>query len=178
MFKKQTLLAGVLVLAVFSLGAVASEEKANAASCFVTPGAHALPEEWSHPSGFKFWLPDNWKVKEEDGVLIASGADSEIFFFVPKNSRSLDRALDEIDEELSAWMKNIKYDKPTTSNEGGIAEVFISGTGKDRETGEEVEFDLGIYEKKGKLMMVFGATSAENFDRYDKVFRKVVDSIK
>ena len=140
--------------------------------------ATAHLDEWTHPSGFKFWLPDNWKTKEEDGMLVAEGGGAAVIFHVPKNARDMDRALDEVDEELSGWLKNVKFDKPTVSNENGIAEVFITGTGKDRETGADMEFDLGIYEKKGKILMVFGCTSAENFDKYDKTFIKILDSIR
>ena len=41
-----------------------------------------------------------------------------------------------------------------------------------------MEFDLGIYHKKGKLLMVFGGTTAENFDKYDKTFTKILHSIR
>lgn len=143
-------------------------------------GDHPPLDEWSHPAGFKFWLPDNWKVVGDGDTLTVEGQGGKVLlvFFVPKNVRSMERALDEIDEELAAWMKNIKFDKPSTSSEGGISEVFISGTGQDREDGTELEFDLGIYEKKGKYLIVFGATPAENFDHYDATFRKILDSIR
>lgn len=150
----------------------------TAAFSVATNSVAAHRDEWSHPAGFKFWLPDNWKTKEEDGMLVAEGGGAAVIFLVPKNSRDMDRAIDEVDEELSGWMKNIKFDKPTVANKDGLAEVFITGTGKDRETGEDMEFDLGIYEKKGKILMVFGCTSAENFDKYDKTFVKILDSIR
>ena len=176
--KKQHLFAGILVLASVLFGSVAIEQKAAAATLVAAPVSSTVPDEWSHPSGFKFWLPDNWKTKEDGDMLTAIGPDSEIYFFVPKNVKTFDSALDEVEEELGAWLKGIKYDKPTASKVGGITEAFISGTGKDHKTGEDMEFGLGIYEKKGKVLMVFGATTAENFDRFSKVFKKVVDSIK
>ena len=165
------------LLLLLTLSVISSNHSISAASPKAVVGGTAL-EEWSHPSGFKFWLPDNWKTKEEGETLVAEGPGVAVIFIVPKNARSLDRALDEVEEELSGWLKNIKYDEPTASNEGGIAEVFITGTGKDRESGEDMEFDLGIYEKKGKTLMVFGCTTAENFDKYDKTFIKILDSIR
>jgi hypothetical protein len=143
---------------------------------------HSAPaaEEWEHPAGFRFWLPDNWKAEGDDDTLTVEGQDGQVFiaFFVPKNVRSMGRAVEDIDEELSAWLKDIRFDKPSTSSEGGVNELFISGTGKDREDGTEMEFDLGFYEKKGKFLVVFGVTTAENFDRYHPTFKKILDSIK
>jgi hypothetical protein len=144
-------------------------------------GSNALAtcaEEWSHPSGFKFWLPDNWKTKSEGDLLSSEGQGVAAFFFVPKNSRSLDRTLDDLDKELSGWLKDIKLDKPLTSNVNGIAEIYITGTGKDREDGDDVEFDVGIYEKKGKLLVFLGVTSADDFDKHHPTFQKIIDSIR
>lgn len=143
-------------------------------------GASVAIEEWSHPAGWKFWLPDNWKVNEDGNHLIATDKAEEVYveFFVPKNIRQLDRALDELDEEMAARLKDIKYDSPPTSSEDGVDEIFITGHAIDRADGEEIEFDLGIYEKEGRLLIVFGATSAENFDRYDRQFRRILDSIR
>jgi hypothetical protein len=137
----------------------------------------AVAEEWSHPSGFKFWLPDNWKTKSEGDFLSAEGQGVAAFFFVPKNSRSLDRTLEELDKELAGWLKDIKLDKPSTSNINGVSEIYITGTGKDRDDGEDVEFDVGIYEKKGKLLVFLGVTSAEDFDEHHPTFQKIIDSI-
>ncbi len=137
-------------------------------------------EDWTHPAGWKFWLPDTWKTHEEDGCLVAQDAAKEVYveFLVPKNTRQLDRALDDLEEDLHDRLKSIKYDQPTSSSEDGISELFITGHALDRKDGDEVEFDLGIYEKKGKLLIVFGVTSADNFSRYDKQFRKILDSIR
>ena len=177
--RKQHLLAGTLVLVSLFFCSAGIERKAGATTLSSAPISSTMPEEWSHPAGFKFWLPDNWKTKEDGDMLVANGpGEAEIYFFVPKNAKSFDNALDEVDEELSGWLKGIKFDKPSASNIGGIKEAFISGTGKDRKSGDPMEFGLGIYEKNGKILMVFGATPTENFEKFHKVFQKVVDSIK
>jgi hypothetical protein len=163
------------LLLVFPLAAELART-APAHSTNVAPAA----DEWEHPSGFKFWLPDDWKAEQDGDLLTVEGQGGDVFvaFFVPKNVRSMERAVEDVDEELSAWLKNIRFDQPSTSSEGGVNEIFISGTGKDREDGTEMEFDVGIYEKNGKFMIVFGATTAENFDRYHPTFKKILDSIK
>jgi hypothetical protein len=163
----------------FSLSLAAASKPAFARSGALTHAAPAA-EEWEHPAGFRFWLPDNWKAEGDADTLTVEGQDGQVFiaFFVPKNVRSMERAVDDVDDELSAWLKDVRFDKPSTSSEGGVNELFISGTGKDREDGTEMEFDLGIYEKKGKFLIVIGVTTAENFDRYDATFKKILDSIK
>jgi hypothetical protein len=148
---------------------------------FVIPMApSAAAADFSHPTGFKFWLPDNWKVEADGDYLVSHGQGGRVYleFMVPKNLRSMDRALDELEDDLSGWMKNIHYDRPSLEHDGDIGEYFITGTGKDRSDGEEMEFDLGIYEKKGKFLMVFGVTTADNFDKYDKTFTKILHSIR
>jgi hypothetical protein len=162
-----------------SLSLAGAAKPASLGGAAATRGAVAA-EEWEHPAGFRFWLPDDWKAEGDDDTLTVEGQDGQVFiaFFVPKNVRSMERAVDDIDDELSAWLKDIRFDKPTTSSEGGVKELFISGTGKDRDDGTEMEFDLGVYEKKGKFLVVFGVTTAENFDRYDPTLKKILDSIK
>ena len=138
------------------------------------------PEEWTHPAGWKFWLPDNMKATPDGDMLEVEDKAGKVYiaFFVPKNVKDIGSALDEVDKELSAWLKNIHYDKPTESKVDGIDELFITGTGKDRDDDTAMEFDLGVYHKKGKLLMVLGVTTAENFDKYDKTFTKILDSIR
>jgi hypothetical protein len=143
-------------------------------------GAKPAWEEFTHPSGFKFWLPDDWKVGAEGDNL--SGEDKKglaaIEVYVPKNIRQFDRAVDDLGKELNETMKNMRFDKPATSRVGVVDRTFITGTGVDRKEGVEMEFSIGIYAKNGKLLIAFAVTASDYFDDYEGVFEKILNSVK
>lgn len=143
-------------------------------------GAYPAFDEFSHPSGFRFWLPDDWKVSAEGDSLSAEDGKglAAIEVSVPKNIRQFDRAIDDMEKELNQTLKNIRYDKPVEQRLGSIERVLLSGTGVDRESGIEMEFGFGIYHKNGKLLIVFAVTAAEVYDDYEDVFIKILNSVK
>lgn len=143
-------------------------------------GAHPAFDEFSHPSGFKFWIPDDWKVEAEGDSLSAEDKKglAAIEVSVPKNIRQFDRAVDDMEKELNQTLKNVRYDKPVEQRIGAIERVLLSGTGVDRESNVEMEFGFGIYAKNGKLLIVFAVTAAEVYDEYEAVFVKILNSVK
>ena len=143
-------------------------------------GAKPAYDVFSHPSGFKFWLPDDWKVHGEGDNLSAEDKKglAAIEIYVPKTIRQFDRAYDDMVKELGQTMKDLHFDDPTTTRVGTIDRTLLTGSGVDRKEGVAMEFAIGIYAKNGKLLLVFGVTAAEYFDNYVEVFKKIIDSVK
>jgi hypothetical protein len=68
--------------------------------------------------------------------------------YVPKNIKSLDSALNELDKELSSVLKNIKVSEPINASQNGINVTAVAGTGVERKEGVPMTFTVGIYERK------------------------------
>ena len=85
-------------------------------------------------------IPDKWKVEAEEDSLMAQSPDGEIgLIFLVMDAAAVDKALDEMEKELSKIFKDVKPDgeaEEVTIN--GMKGVSIDAKGKIRyrRTGE------------------------------------------
>src|SRR5438105_414109 len=76
---------------------------------FTTQG---LAKEWTHASGFKFDLPDNYKVETNDDLMVATDKSAKlvITFLPAKNAAELKEALRGAQDYYAKKVPDIKFE--------------------------------------------------------------------
>lgn len=138
----------------------------------------AVAEEFSHPSGFKLWLPDGWKHEVADEGISATDPSEEVMmaFFVPDDADSLEEALKSLDRELSEYIKDLRPGEPEETKINGMDAVVIDAKGKIE--GTEVDLGIAVIVRGEKVLLVFGAAESSKMKRHEATVEKIMRSIK
>ncbi|NUM37310.1 MAG: hypothetical protein HUU50_22430, partial [Candidatus Brocadiae bacterium] len=126
-------------------------------------------KEWVYKqTGFKFWLPDNWKTNWSQERSCFSGWDEkgkmEFDFFAPTKIRNLNTAaqylIDEIDDW---WISDIQLGNVHKGNINGLSCLYVEGKGISKrqsyagwEEGAQIAFIAAIYQKDTQVLMMVG----------------------
>ena len=124
-------------------------------------------------------IPDNWKVEAEEDLLSASAPDDSIgLVFLVMPAEAVDKALEELDKELSKMMTDMKPKGEAEEIKlNGMEGISIDGTGKV--DGAKVEFGLMLLEtKNGKIVMVLGFAQAGTWKKNEAAVAGIFKSLK
>lgn len=138
----------------------------------------AVAEDFSHPSGFKLWLPDGWKHEAADEGITATDPSEEVMmaFFVPEDADNLEEALKSLDRELSEYVKDLRPGEPEETKINGLDAVIVDAKGTIE--GTAVDLGIAVIARGEKVLLVFGAVESSKSKRHEAVIEKIMRSIK
>src|SRR5947208_2862707 len=87
---------------------------------------HTMAETYTHPSGFSFSIPDDWKVKADGDVFRAADPSGLVqFVFTNPGNDNVEAVAKNIDKELRKVMKDVKEGETGETELNGL-KVFYS----------------------------------------------------
>lgn len=138
----------------------------------------AMAEDFTHPAGFKLWLPDGWTHENEGETLQATDPAEEVTFafMVPDDADTLEAAVGALDKELSGMVKDLKAGEAEETKINGMDAVTVDATGTIE--GTSVDLGVAVLMKGGKILLVFGAVESSKAKKHEAVIEKIITSIK
>ncbi len=138
----------------------------------------AFAGEWTHPCGFKFWLPEEWETVEVEGVFVATdpGDEVEITFILIEDCADLDAAYKLVKKELEEEITDLEVEEATKAKVNGIDMWWFEGDGKVE--GHEVELGMAIYDAGDSVLLVYGGVLKDGWKDHDDEIWKILKSVK
>lgn len=128
----------------------------------------------STPSGFRFWLPDNWSVRTEGNTVAVADAKEQIsavFTDEPSSNFNIAR----IQSSLSKSVKNLTMTKPKPITINQMQGTSIDASGKM----EGIPVKIGIFNipKNNSALTITIVTSADRANSLDAI-KQVLNSVQ
>ncbi|MBX7223770.1 MAG: hypothetical protein K1Y36_27900 [Blastocatellia bacterium] len=136
-----------------------------------------LAKDWSHPSGFKFTLPDNYKVETKGDVLIAQDPTGDLgITFFPVKAEKLSDSLDAVEAALKDSFQDLHLGDAKEGELNGMDYISFDGTGKV--DGTPADVSVMVFTKNGKFLVVFGAVASSKAKKFEPALIEIFKSLK
>jgi len=123
-------------------------------------------------------FPSDWKQRTGDNYISAVSTDGHCWsmFVTIKSTSDMNAALKKVETGLQNYMTSLKFDKQTEGKNGG---VVVSGSGKGKKAGTDLNFAVGVFDAgDGQLVAAGFAVDAKLDEHYKETVRGICETIK
>ncbi len=123
-------------------------------------------------------FPSDWKQRTGDNYISAVSSDGHCWsmFVALKPDTNQEVALKKVEDGLNNYMTSIKFDKRTEGKSGG---VVMTGTGKGKKAGTDLNFAVGVFDAGNDQLVAAGfAVDAKLDEHYKETVRGICETIR
>ncbi|HSI82362.1 MAG: hypothetical protein ACAI35_22995 [Candidatus Methylacidiphilales bacterium] len=131
---------------------------------------------------FTISYPDSWNEIASDDEYVEYGVKDEVSLgaWILKDKTDLKEAATAAGEEIATYVKEFKVDgEATTLKINGMDMILVTGKGKDKETGKELEVQVGFFSPDSKTicaLLYYGVVGTGA--KYGNDVEKILKSVK
>lgn len=121
--------------------------------------------------------PADWKQNAGEENITAVSADGEVWSVLAalKGIQGKEAGIERVKEGLAKYLQDIKYEAPKETERGALV---ISGTGKTKKNGIEVDFVAGVFESGAGLAGAAFIVDDLVEDHYKETVRHICQTIR
>lgn len=123
-------------------------------------------------------FPSDWKQRTGQNYISAVSADGHCWsmFVTIKSTTDVNAALKKVEDGLQNYMTEIKFDKQTEGKNGG---VVVTGNGKGKKAGTDLNFAVGVFDAGNNQLVAAGfAVDAKLDEHYKETVRGICETIR
>ncbi|PQO25668.1 hypothetical protein C5Y96_22875 [Blastopirellula marina] len=123
-------------------------------------------------------FPADWKQRTGENYISAVSPDGQCWgmFVTIKSTTDVNAAMKKVEDGLQSYMTAIRFDKQT---EGKNGSVVMTGTGKGKKAGADLNFAVGVFDAGNNQLVAAGfAVDAKLDDHYKETVRGICETIR
>lgn len=123
-------------------------------------------------------FPADWKQRTGDHYISAVSPDGHCWsmFVALRSTSDIDAAMKKVEDGLNNYMTAIKFDPQTKGKQGG---VVMTGTGKGKKAGADLNFAVGVFDAGNDQLVAAGfAVDAKLDEHYKETVRGICETIR
>ena len=163
-------------------------------SLMLIASAALAQTEYTYPANapaLSVTFPEGWQVEldqeDQKGVSAISTDETIALYIWPLDAQevkddvktAIEAAAQDAGKDIAAWVTDVKFNEPQTVEINGITFLDITGAGKDKEDGSDVNVALTFFSPDNKAvfaMLYYGSPDAEKANEKD--LTSIAQSIK